>query len=131
VNQIGLPTTVTFDEVNREKTLGGAIALCVKVAGYEPKQVQDILDVDKGQYSRWVDGREGVIWPKLECLMDAMGNEAPLLWMLQNRGYDLTSLRKKESEIERALRVAKEEIASLKAEREIERRLFREIRSAT
>jgi len=57
-------------------------------------------------------------------------NDAPLLWMLQARGYDLSSLRKRETETERALRIANERISQLEQEREVERRLFRDLRVA-
>ncbi len=40
--------------------------------------------------------------------MDFCGNDAPLLWMLHQRGWDLHSLRKRESETEKALRVERE-----------------------
>lgn len=117
--QLGIPSTVTPAEVAREKSLGGAIDLCAKAAGLEPKQVMDALKVDgkamdKAQWSRWVSGQEGVVWPKFEALMDACGNDAPLLWMLHARGYDLHSLRKRESETERRLRVVEEENAALR-----------------
>lgn len=111
MSQLGFPSEVTAQEISREKSLGGAITLCVKAAGMEPKQVQAELGLDKAQFSRWESGQEGIVWPKFISLMDACGNDAPLLWMLQQRGYDLSSLRKQESETERALRVAKEELA--------------------
>jgi hypothetical protein len=61
--------------------------------------------------------------------MDFCGNDAPLLWMLHARGYDLASLRKRESETEKELRIAREELAKERQERELERRLFRQLRS--
>ncbi len=111
MNQLGFPSEVTAQEISREKTLGGAIGLCAKAAGLEPKQVQDLVKADKAQFSRWTDDKEGIVWAKFAALMDACGNDAPLLWMLRQRGYDLASLRKQETETERALRVAKEELA--------------------
>lgn len=110
MSQLGFPSEVTAQEIAREKTLGAAITLCVKAAGLEPKQVQSELGLDKAQFSRWESGQEGIVWPKFVSLMDACGNDAPLLWMLQQRGYDLASLRKQESETEKALRVAREEL---------------------
>lgn len=109
-------------------TLGGSISLCAKAGGFAPKEVQDGLKTDKAQFSRWTDDKEGITWAKLSTLMDFCGNDAPLLWMLQQRGYDLASLRRQESETERELRIAKERIAQLEQERETERRLFRELR---
>ena len=117
MNQLGFPSVVTVQEVSREKTFGGAIALCAKAAGLEAKQVTDAVRtsegkaVDKAAWSRWVNDNEGVEWPKLVQIMDKCGNDAPLLWMLLARGYDLSSLRRAESETERRARLAEERAA--------------------
>lgn len=113
--QTGMPMTdLQPQEIIREKTLGGAIGLCAKVAGYEGKQVQDFLRTDKAQFSRWEAGTEGVVWPKLAALMDVCGNNAPLLWMVHARGYDLHAMRMQESATERENRLLREEIAALR-----------------
>lgn len=119
MNQLGFPSAVTAQEVTREKTLGGAIGLCIKAAGYEPKQVTDELKMDKAQWSRWESGQEGVVWPKLNAVMDLCGNDAPVLWMLADRGYDLSSIRRQETELERDLRLAKEHIARLQHDKRV------------
>lgn len=72
--------------------------------------MQQQLAVDKAQFSRWQSGAEGILWPKFSRLMDVCGNDTPVLWMLHQRGYDLHSLRKKESETERELRQAREQL---------------------
>jgi len=112
--QLGIPVEVSATEIARESSLGGAIGLCAKAAGLEPKQIQTELKLDKAQWSRWESGGEGVVWSKLAAVMDHCGNDAPLLWMLHARGYDLNSLRKRESELERDLRRAREENAALR-----------------
>jgi plasmid maintenance system antidote protein VapI len=114
MNQLSFPSEVTVQEVLREQTLGGAIDLCAKAAGLVPKQVQEAIKADKAQFSRWTDGKEGIVWPKLVALMDACGNDAPLLWMLHQRGFDLASVRKRETEVERQNRVLREENAALR-----------------
>lgn len=114
MTQLALPVDITPQEVARESTLGGAIALCAKAAGYEPKQVQDALKTDKAQWSRWESGAEGVVWPQFTGLMDFCGNDAPVMWMLHSRGYDLHSLRKLESETEKENRLLREENAALR-----------------
>lgn len=108
--QLGIPTEVTPTEVSRKTSLGAAIALCAEAAGIEPKVLQSELKLDKAQWSRWESGQEGVIWPKLKAVMDRCGNDAPILWMLHDRGYDLSSLRKRETETERALRTVQEQL---------------------
>lgn len=114
MNQIAIPVDVAPHEVQRKATLGGAIELCAEVGGKEPKEIQSDLRTDKGQWSRWTSGTEGVIWPKFTALMDLCGNDAPLLWMVGARGYDLHSLRRLESETERQNRLLREENAALR-----------------
>lgn len=94
--------------------MGGAITLCAKAAGYEPKELQAELKWDKAQWSRWESGQEGVVWHKFSALMDYCGNDAPLLWMLHDRGYDVHSLRKLESETEKENRLLREENLALR-----------------
>lgn len=127
MNQLGFPSIVTLDEVRRERTLGGAISLCWKVAGYEAKQIQDALKVDKAQCSRWESGAEGIVWPKLKALMGFCGNRAPVLWMNEDIGFDSSSLREQETEMERKLRITLERLAKLEEERRIERNLLSEV----
>lgn len=110
VAQLGLPVEVRPEEVERKRTLGAAIELCAELSGYSlDKQLAADLKVDKGQFSRWTNGTEGIVWPKLQQLMDHCGNDAPVLWMLHARGYDLHAVRRRESELQRRLRLAEEE----------------------
>ena len=114
MNQLGFPSEVSAQEVARERDLGGAISLCAKAAGLEAKQVQDLLKADKAQFSRWLSGAEGIVWSKFTALMDQCGNDAPLLWMLHSRGYDLGSLRRIETELERQNRELRDEVKALR-----------------
>lgn len=115
-NQLSLPTQPAPEEVARKSSLGAAIELCAELAGHGlDKTLQQELGVDKAQFSRWQSGTEGIVWPKFERLMDVCGNDTPLLWMLHRRGYDLHSVRKKESDTERKLRLAEEALAAERA----------------
>lgn len=114
MTQLAIPIDVNPVEVVRKPTMGAAIALCVELAGMEPKQIQGRLNMDKGQWSRWESGSEGVMWPKFSALMDVCGNDAPLLWMVHARGYDLHAMRKLETATERENRQLREENAALR-----------------
>lgn len=114
MTQIAIPMDVAPHEIQRKASLGAAIELCAEVGGMEPKEIQAKLKLDKAQWSRWVSGQEGVLWPKFEALMDGCGNDAPLHWMINARGYDLHSLRRRETETERQNRLLREENAALK-----------------
>ena len=128
--QMGLPVELKVEQVYIEPTLGDAIKLCAKVAGFTlDKQLKDALNengikVDNAQLSRWESGGEGIVWEKFVGLMDVCGNDAPLLWMLHKRGYDLHSLRKKETETQRELRIEREKNAELEKENRIFRNLI-------
>ncbi len=111
--QISLPVEVRPEEVMRKQSLGGAIELCAELGGYAlDKTLQQELNVDKAQFSRWQSGTEGVQWSKFTVLMDRCGNDAPVLWMLHQRGYDLHSVRRRESALERENRELREQLAA-------------------
>jgi len=112
VEQPSLPLgRVSADEIARKRSFGDAIGLSAEVAGYDlDKQASADIAMDKGQWSRIQSGQEGIKWAKLEKFLDCMGNDIPLLWMLFQRGYDLHSLRKRETETERHLREAREQL---------------------
>lgn len=114
MTQLAIPIEVHPAEVARKPSLGASIGLCAELAGYEPKTLQFRLNMDKGQWSRWESGHEGVMWPKLCSLMDVCGNDAPVLWMMHQRGYDLHSIRKIESAVEQENRLLREEVAALR-----------------
>lgn len=118
MNQTSLPLqniVVPAAEVARKQSLGAAIDMCAELAGFSlDKELQHALHVDKGQFSRWQSGQEGIKWDRFCALMDVCGNDAPLLWMLHDRGYDLGSIRKRETEVERENRELREEVAALR-----------------
>lgn len=115
MTQLSIPVKIRPEEVERKPSLGAAIELCAELAGYAlDKELQRELLVDKAQFSRWTSGQEGIVWPKFVRLMDVCGNDAPLFWMLHQRGYDLHSIRKLESETEKQNRQLREENAALR-----------------
>lgn len=114
--------------VRRQPSLLMAVKLCISLGGLEAdKEVYMPLGIDAGHWTRIMRGEAHFPIDRLPDLMDLCGNEAPLLWLLDNRGYDLHSLRRKESETERELRLAQERIARLEAERHAERVLISDL----
>lgn len=115
MNQVSIPVEIRPEEVARKQSLGDALQMCAELAGFSlDKELQQRLGVDKAQFSRWSSGTEGIVWPKFVRLMDACGNDAPLMWMLHQRGYDLHTVRKLESETEKVNRQLREENAALR-----------------
>ena len=95
----------------------------------QDKAVALDADIDPATLSRAKAGQARLSEADMDAFMDATGSEAPLIAWLLRRGYDPRSLRKLESETERELREAREELSRIKAEREIEMRLIRELRA--
>lgn len=121
VDQPSLPLgRVSPDEIARKRTFGDAIALSAEVAGYDlDKQASAELEMDKAQWSRIQSGKEGIKWERLQRFIARMGNDIPVLWMLHQLGYDLLSLRKRETETERKLRLALERIELLEHDKRV------------
>jgi hypothetical protein len=115
-----LSVEVPLSEVVRKPSLGRAIEYCAELAGYSyDKELEKALSehgvkVDATQLTRWKQGAEGIKWERFCALMDVCGNDAPLFWMLHARGYDVHSIRRSESELEKELRLAKEENKALR-----------------
>ncbi|WP_229011577.1 hypothetical protein [Paraburkholderia gardini] len=117
--------------ITQQPSFLAAIKLCISLGGFEAdKEIYSALDIDAGHWSRMHRGEAHFPVDKLCALMDLAGNEAPMLWLVQSRGYDLYSLRRQETELERENRLLKEELERERSERAVERRLFRDIRSA-
>lgn len=92
------PVDVPLDLVLRQTTLAGAISLCVQVSGQEEKEIYLALGIDAGHWSRIMKNDAHFPVNKLNDLMDMCGNEAPLIWLANARGYGLVVLK---SEAER------------------------------
>ena len=111
LTQLDIPLRQEPDElditlIRRQPTLNKAIGLCVSSAGFErDKPVYMELEIDPSHWTRIKNGDAHFPTDKLELLMDFCGNEAPLIWLADKRGYLLTP---KESEMERKYREEKD-----------------------
>lgn len=117
LSQFTLPIAPAPQEVDRkliakQPTMSRALQLCQTLSGLDDAQFYGSNGIvkDQAQWSR-VMGPSAHHFPhdKLNLFMDIAGNEVPLMWLLQSRGYDLDSLRKTESEMQRELRLARQE----------------------
>lgn len=101
---------VPLELVMKQPTFAGAIALCVQLSGLEDKEVYLALEIDAGHWSRIMKGDAHFPVNKLNDLMDMCGNEAPLMWLANSRGYGLVILKTEaERRAEAAERALEEE----------------------
>lgn len=111
--------------VIRQPSMTKAIVLCVDVAGFvNDKDLCRSIDLDPAVWARIKSGQANFPHDRLSELMDEAGNEVPLMWLLYKRGYDLHSLRKRESETEEKLRVEREARLKVEAENALLRNLI-------
>lgn len=86
----------------------------VSLADLESKQVYDPLGKDKATWSRYESGDAPFPAELILPLRAITNNDAPLFWLNYQAGFDLTTLRPRESDTERQLREAREEAAELR-----------------
>lgn len=97
------------------KDEAAAVRYACEHSGMHDKSIAIETNTDNAVLSRAKTGDARLAFDSLNALMDSTGSEAPLYAYLLRRGYDPRSLRKLETETERALR---EEREALKRERE-------------
>lgn len=110
--RLSLPNkTVAVDPsvIARLPSMTKAIVLCSELAGLvNDKDQARAIDIDPSTWSLIRAGQRHFPHEKYLEMFDQFGNEAPLLYMLYQRGYDLNALRKRETETERELRMERE-----------------------
>ena len=108
---------VDFSLVAKQSSMSKALALCQTLSGLDDAQFYGSNGIvkDQAQWSRSMGpSKHNFPHDKLNVFMDIAGNEVPLLWLAYSRGYDLHSMRHRETETERENRHLKEENAALR-----------------
>jgi len=101
--------------VTAQPSMLAAIKLCISAGGFDAgKEVYAELGIDAGHWSRVLRGEAHFPVNKLTALMDLCGNDAPLQWLVHDGGYDIASLRRRETELEKHNRELREENAALR-----------------
>src|SRR4051812_25149054 len=96
------PQTVDIAAIRRQPSMTKAIVLCADLAGFvNDKDLCRALDIDTAVWARIKTSGAHFPHEKLNDLMDQAGNEVPLIWLADKRGYSLTPL---ETELQKQLR---------------------------
>jgi hypothetical protein len=116
------PISVSVDLINRRRDLLGAINLMFDASGLDDKEIYLSLEIDAGHFSNIRKGKSGCHFPtnKLQSAMDLCGNEAPLIWLARQRGYELVQIESETQRLLSAERAAREKV-------EDENRVLREV----
>jgi hypothetical protein len=98
--------------IYRQTSFTKSLHLCQTLSGKDDAQFYGPTGIvkDQAQWSRIMGQAGSANFPqdKLNLFMDVAENEAPMLWLLHSRGYDITTLRHVETQTERKLRLAEE-----------------------
>lgn len=97
--------------ITRRPTLLRSINLAAEVSGLEDKQIYDAIGIDASHWTRIKNGTASM--PLDECFLNflnVVGNEIPLIWLAERRGYDWGTVRKHCSTLEDENRKLKKEL---------------------
>jgi hypothetical protein len=116
------PLGVDIAVVRRLPSFSKAICLSAELAGLvNDKDQARVLDLDATTWSLIKDGKRAFPQDRYETMFDQFGNEIPLIWLADRRGYALTPL---ESELEKRLRLEREKSEELAKENALLRNLI-------
>ena len=87
-----------------------AIRCCIRVARLTDKQVYLELGIDAGHWSRMIKNQAYFPHDRLLELMNICGNDVPLQWLANQRGYELRLAQSSFEEILAKERKEKEEV---------------------
>jgi hypothetical protein len=107
--------------IRKRSTFLGAWNFAQDFAALQDKQVYDALSIDS---SHWTKIRKGSASPPADerfvRFFDVVQNEIPLVWLVEARGYDWTTLRKRRDDKDRRIAELEQELAD---EKRLTRRL--------
>lgn len=120
MNQYEFPARPAMQAIDpvliaKQPSMTKALQLCQTLSGLDDKAFIGAGGIvrDQAQWSRIMNsGQHNFPQDELNRFMDKAENEAPLLWLLHSRGYDLDALKLRENEITRQLRLVHEALAS-------------------
>lgn len=104
----------TLNQARAIGSMQGALEMSMRCSGLLAKDFQLALGLDKGHWSRIENGDAPFPLQKLDQFMTIAGNEIPLIWSAERRGWDWDSIRKHHSDAEHQIAVLQQENADLK-----------------
>ncbi len=120
----------TLGDLQGIDTEAKALRAMARASGLQDKALAVEIGVDNATFSRVMSGQARFSEEQLQRFMDACGSELWVSWWLAQRGYDPTSPRRIETDVERENRELRDQIEQMQRDRETELRLLRDLRTA-
>lgn len=89
---------IGIETIAKRQNLTKAILFCLEASGIPDGVFSDELGIDSATFSKIKSGTRHFPVDKINTAMDFCGNEIPLRWLANSRGYGLVRLQ---SEVER------------------------------
>jgi hypothetical protein len=103
----------TIDQVRAIPSVQGSIEMSMRCSGLLSKDFQLGLGMNGGHWSRVENGGAPFPFQELDRFMDIAGNEIPLIWSAERRGWNWESMRKHHSDAEARIAMLEKENADL------------------
>lgn len=113
------PVAVDLADVSRQASWGAILTYCASKSGKQDKAIAADIGMQDAVWSRCKTGQNSPSGEQLVALMEVCGNKSPLYWLLLKLGDDPRSIRPLESETERQLREAREQIIQLQHDKRV------------
>jgi hypothetical protein len=98
--------------VRRQRTLVGAWNLAQKISGLEDKKCYGPLDIDASHWTKIGNCKASPpADERFVRYLDLVGNEAPLIWLCEARGYDFLSMRRHQDDKDRRISELEQRVA--------------------
>jgi plasmid maintenance system antidote protein VapI len=119
--QIEAQPPVVLATLAVKPTMTHAIRHCFENPGLDASQAASLMGIQEAQFSRIMSGTAHFPTNRYGELMDVMGNEAPLMWLANSRGYEL---RRIQTDVEQENERLRAELAQERHDREVEQRVY-------
>jgi hypothetical protein len=103
-----------------------AMRYSISLADLEPKEVYVPMEKDKGTWSRIESGDMSLTVSELPKFQRIVGNDALLLWLNHDAGYDIKTLRLRQDDKDRRIFELERQLAEERREKEIIAKFVRE-----
>jgi hypothetical protein len=108
--------TVPIEMVRAKRTAAQAFTLACDVSGLDDKEIYLALEIDAGYFSNIKKGKATLQADIVNTFCAIVDNNIYVEWLAYQVGCQLVQI---ESEVERQLRIAREEIAMLKHDKRV------------
>lgn len=116
---------VPVEQIRAQPSMTRALVLAQDASGKQDKAIAIDCGLDPGQWARIKSGQSHFPHDRWETFFEATGNEIPLVWLADRRGYDLV---RQQTELERENAALREQVDRMARDLDVVKQIIREAR---